>query len=173
MKKVLLLVFLSLAWLSVSAQALVPITWTAYGLTFEAPKGILVEEDTEETFLLNNSKFYITIQSLDSDGMTKSDLKSVLKDYANDDGVKDQSAVQEFELPQFFGTYLRGSCETDHCLYAWNPNSWKDGQKWEFYPQRMRYPSSLENADPEGYKQAVELLGGSDNIITPLWWTGR
>ena len=91
MKKVLLLVFLSLAWLSVSAQALVPITWTAYGLTFEAPKGILVEEDTEETFLLNNSKFYITIQSLDSDGMTKSDLKSVLKDYANDDGVKDQS----------------------------------------------------------------------------------
>lgn len=56
---------------------------------------------------------------------------------------------------------------------VWNPNSWKDGQKWEFYPQRMRYPSSLENADPEGYKQAVELLGGSDNIITPLWWTGR
>ena len=88
MKKVLLLVFLSLAWLSASAQALVPITWTAYGLTFEAPKGILV------------------------------DLKSVLKDYANDDGVKDQSAVQEFELPQFFGTYLKGSCETDHCLYA-------------------------------------------------------
>ena len=32
----------------------------------------------------------------------------------------------------------------------------------------MRYPSSLDNADPEGYKQAVELLGGSDNIITPL-----
>lgn len=62
---------LSLAWLSASAQALVPITWTAYGLTFEAPKGILVEEDTEETFLLNNSRFYITIQSLDSDGMTK------------------------------------------------------------------------------------------------------
>lgn len=98
--------------------SLVPITWTAYGLTFEAPKGILVEEDTEETFLLNNSRFYITIQSLDSDGMTKSDLKSVLKDYANDDGVKDQSAVQEFELLQFFGTYLKGSCETDHCLYA-------------------------------------------------------
>ena len=69
MKKVLLLVFLSLAWLSVSAQALVPITWTAYGLTFEAPKGIMVEEDTDETFLLNNSKFYINFQSLDSDVM--------------------------------------------------------------------------------------------------------
>lgn len=118
MKKVLFLAFLCLACLSASAQALVPITWTAYGLTFKAPKGILVEEDTEETFLLNNSKFYITIQSLDSDGMTKNDLKSVLKDYANDDGVKDQSAVQAFELPQFYGTYLKGVCEADHCFYA-------------------------------------------------------
>ena len=96
MKKVLLLVFLSLAWLSVSAQALVPITWTAYGLTFEAPKGILVEEDTEETFLLNNSKFYITIQSLDSDGMTKSDLKSVLKDYDNKTPISPQLIIYPF-----------------------------------------------------------------------------
>lgn len=118
MKKVLLLVLLSLARLSAGAQTLVPITWTAYGLTFEAPKGILVEEDTEETFLLNNSKFYITVQSLDSDGMTKDDLKSVLNDYADDDGVKDRSAVREFELPQFYGTYLKGSCEEDDCLYA-------------------------------------------------------
>lgn len=118
MKKVLFLAFLCLACLSVRAQVLVPITWTAYGLTFEAPKGILVEEDTEETFLLNNSKFYITIQSLDSDGMTKEDLGSVLKDYANDDGVKGQSDVQAFELPQFYGSYLSGTCEADHCFYA-------------------------------------------------------
>lgn len=118
MKKVLLLVCLCLACLSVSAQALVPVTWTAYGLTFKAPKGILVEEDTEETFLLNNSKFYITLQSLDSDGMTRDDLKSVLQDYANDDGVKEQSEVQEFELPQFYVTSLKGICEEDRCLYA-------------------------------------------------------
>lgn len=118
MKKVLFLAFLCLACLSVSAQALVPITWTAYGLTFEAPEGILVEEDTEETFLLNNKKFYITVQSLDSDGMTKNDLGSVLKDYANDDGVKDQSSVKTFELAQFHGSYLSGVCESDHCYYA-------------------------------------------------------
>lgn len=73
-----------------------------------------------------------------------------------------------FEIPANESS-MTGSDMVD----VWNPNSWKDGQKWEFYPQRMRYPSSLENADPEGYKQAVELLGGSDNIITPLWWTGR
>ncbi len=34
-------------------------------------------------------------------------------------GVKDQSAVQEFELPQFFGIYFKRKLqETDHCLYA-------------------------------------------------------
>lgn len=118
MRKILFLMFLCISCLAMDAQTLVPTTWTAYGLTFEAPKGILVEEDTEETFLLNNSKFYITIQSLDSDGMTKEDLSSVLKDYANDDGVKDQSTIQAFELPQFYGSYLSGACEEDHCFYA-------------------------------------------------------
>lgn len=118
MKKILFFAFLCLVCLSAGAQALAPITWTAYGLTFQAPKGILIEEDTEETFLLNNSRFYITIQSLDSDGMTKDDLKGVLKDYANDDGVTGQSAVQEFELPQFYVASLKGSCEADNCFYA-------------------------------------------------------
>ena len=118
MKKILFLAFLCLACLSAGAQTLAPVTWTAYGLTFDAPKGILVEEDTEETFLLDNSKFYITIQSLDSDGMTKDDMKSVLNDYADDDGVKDRTAVQEFELSQFYGTCLKGVCEEDYCLYA-------------------------------------------------------
>ena len=83
------------------------------------------------------------------------------------------SDFRRLGLP-FFEIPANESSMTDSDMVnAWNPNSWKDGQKWEFYPQRMRYPSSLENADPEGYKQAVELLGGSDNIITPLWWTGR
>lgn len=35
----------------------------------------------------------------------------------------------------------------------------------------MRYPATLDNADPENYQKAVELLGGSDVIITPLWWS--
>ena len=30
------------------AQSLAPVSWTAYGLTFDAPKEILVEEDTED-----------------------------------------------------------------------------------------------------------------------------
>jgi len=83
------------------------------------------------------------------------------------------SDFRRLGLPFFDIPASESSMTGSDMVNVWNPNSWKDGQKWEFYPQRMRYPSSLENADPEGYKQAVELLGGSDNIITPLWWTGR
>ena len=83
------------------------------------------------------------------------------------------SDFRRLGLPFFEIPANESSMTGSDMVNARNPNSWKDGQKWEFYPQRMRYPSSLENADPEGYKQAVELLGGSDNIITPLWWTGR
>ena len=83
------------------------------------------------------------------------------------------SDFRRLGLPFFEIPANESSMTGSDMVNAWNPNSWKDGQKWGFYPQRMRYPSSLENADPEGYKQAVELLGGSDNIITPLWWTGR
>ena len=83
------------------------------------------------------------------------------------------SDFRRLGLPFFEIPANESSMTGSDMVNVWNPNSWKDGQKWEFYPQRMRYPSSLENADPEGYKQAVELLGGSDNIITTLWWTGR
>lgn len=39
-----------------------------------------------------------------------------------------------------------------------------------FFPQRLKYPSSIVNSDPAGYQQAVTLLGGEDNLFTPLWW---
>lgn len=40
----------------------------------------------------------------------------------------------------------------------------------EFFPQRLPYPSSLRNNAPDGYAQALEFLGGDDNVFTPLWW---
>ena len=61
MKRLFLLMLAACLYVVTNAQNLVPISWTAYGLTFDAPKGILIEEDTEDTFLLNNSRFYITI----------------------------------------------------------------------------------------------------------------
>ena len=38
------------------------------------------------------------------------------------------------------------------------------------FPQRIKYPSGIANNVPLGYKQAVEQLGGPDDVFTPLWW---
>ena len=53
---------------------------------------------------------------------------------------------------------------------TWTPTTYKTGQTVNVFPQRLRYPSSLQNADPTGYAKALELLGGPDNTVTPLWW---
>jgi hypothetical protein len=53
---------------------------------------------------------------------------------------------------------------------TWTPNSYKEKQSAKVFPQRLRYPSSLRNADPVGYDKALELLGGENTTITPLWW---
>ena len=100
------------------AQSLAPVSWTAYGLTFDAPKGILVEEDTEDTFLLNSSRFYISLQSLDSEDMVHEDLNELLKGLADDDGVQEQSPIESFDLKQFHGIWLKGKAEEDPCYYA-------------------------------------------------------
>lgn len=46
----------------------------------------------------------------------------------------------------------------------------RNSQSIAFFPQRLRYPSSFENSNPDGYKKATELLGGTDGVLTPLWW---
>ena len=53
---------------------------------------------------------------------------------------------------------------------TWTPTTYQTGQKVTVYPQRLRYPTSLRNADPNGYATAIQLLGGEDVTITPLWW---
>ncbi|MDV2446842.1 SusD/RagB family nutrient-binding outer membrane lipoprotein [Elizabethkingia anophelis] len=42
-----------------------------------------------------------------------------------------------------------------------------------FFPQRLRYPSAFRNTDPKGYAQAASLLGGTDNVFTPMWWAKK
>lgn len=117
MKRFFLLMLVACLYVVTNAQNLVPISWTAYGLTFDAPKGILIEEDTEDTFLLNNSRFYITIHSLDSDDMKKEDLADLLKGLADDDGVQIKSEVLTWDLEQFHAYYLKGIAEDDPCYY--------------------------------------------------------
>jgi hypothetical protein len=42
--------------------------------------------------------------------------------------------------------------------------------KRAFFPQRLRYPVSLQNTNPNSYEQALQYLNGEDLVTTPLWW---
>lgn len=53
---------------------------------------------------------------------------------------------------------------------AWSQNSHKNPQVTDLFVQRMKYPSSLPNADAKEYANAVSLLNGADSNLTPLWW---
>lgn len=55
----------------------------------------------------------------------------------------------------------------------WKKDVYQTGQKVSLYPQRMRFPSSLKNADPSGYDKAITLLGGADGTLTPIWWAKK
>ena len=99
------------------AQTLAPVTWEVYGLTFHAPKGAIVEEDTEDMFLLNNSQFYIEVQSMVTEELDV-EMATLLQDIAEEDQLSDCSEVEHFELPHFYGAVMKGTVEEDHCYNA-------------------------------------------------------
>lgn len=74
-------------------------------------------------------------------------------------------------LPFFDMTANEATVMTGSDMTEWKNNSWQSGQSWKYYPQRMRYPQSLLTSDEAAYNHAVELLGGKDNTMTPLWWS--
>lgn len=43
----------------------------------------------------------------------------------------------------------------------------------QFFPQRLKYPSSLKNTNAAGYSQALSDLGGKDEVLSPLWWAKK
>ena len=45
--------------------------------------------------------------------------------------------------------------------------------KWEFFPQRLPFPTSLKNNVPESYKDPGDKLGWPDNIYTKMWWSAK
>lgn len=101
------------------AQTLAPTTWKAYGLTFNAPSGMAVEDDSDEGYTISNDNYYISVQVLDSEGMTQDEMPQELKNIASDDGVTEVSEVDKFDLHHFHGTKLRGKCESDSCIYSY------------------------------------------------------
>lgn len=45
--------------------------------------------------------------------------------------------------------------------------------RWEFFPQRQPYPTSLKNNVPQSYQDAVTKLGGPDEVGTKMFWSGK
>ncbi len=69
-------------------------------------------------------------------------------------------------LPFFENVVLEGPIQTLPEL----TNSTYMNSEVQFFPQRMKYPSGLQNSNDAGYKQALSALGGGDAVLTPLWW---
>ena len=110
---------MTLSAMRLHAQTLQPITWQAYGVSFKAPAGYTVEDDSEEGLILSTPTYYIMVQLLEGEGIQRSELAQELKNIAIDDEVTQQSKVTDFELTQFYGVQLRGNCESDQCLYSY------------------------------------------------------
>ncbi|HTI92105.1 MAG TPA: SusD/RagB family nutrient-binding outer membrane lipoprotein [Puia sp.] len=70
-------------------------------------------------------------------------------------------------LPFFENVVLESPINTLPALTSANVTTTSSVQ---FFPQRMKYPSTLQNSNVEGYNGAVGALGGADAVLTPLWW---
>ena len=69
-------------------------------------------------------------------------------------------------LPFFENVVLEAPIQTLPALTASNYMT----SNQQFFPQRMKYPSGLQNSNVNGYKQATGFLNGTDATLTPLWW---
>lgn len=69
-------------------------------------------------------------------------------------------------LPFFENVVLEGPIQT---LPALTSSTYMTSNA-QYFPQRMKYPSGLQNSNVNGYNQAVSFLGGADDVLTPIWW---
>ena len=123
MKGKILAALMAVLSFSLCVQAQKPVLrvteWKAYGVQFKVPAGFVVEDDSEDGYIVSTPVYYITLQLLDGTDLKRSELADELKHVAVDDELKEQTPVASFETPQFYGVYLRGNCETDQCLYSY------------------------------------------------------
>lgn len=143
---------LALTAFSTNAQTLKSTTWKAYGVSFKAPAGFNVEDDSEEGYIISTPTYYITVQLLEGEGILRSELSQELKNIATDDEVTNQSPVTTFELPQFYGAQLKGNCETEQCVYSYLLS--KDGSSG-FYVS-ITYTDKKDNT-PEAILKSFTL----------------
>ena len=65
-------------------------------ISFKAPAGFNVEDDSEEGYIISTPTYYITVQLLEGEGIKRSELSQELKNIASDDEVTNQTPVTTF-----------------------------------------------------------------------------
>jgi hypothetical protein len=90
-------------------------SWRAYGIGFDGPKTMAVEDDSEDAYVVSNEDFYITLQALDAEGIHQEELPEILADYVEDDPIDKMEKPVKFETWQFYGVSVAGQCEQDRC----------------------------------------------------------
>lgn len=120
MKNVFFAIFIALCLTSIlpaDAQQMKLTSWSAFGVSFEVPADITIEDDSEEGYVLSNESYYINVQILNGEAMNKDVMAEEIKLVANEDQLQKQTAVTKFELPQFYGVQLQGTSEGEIYLY--------------------------------------------------------
>lgn len=105
------------AFVPATAQEMTKVSWSAFGVSFNVPTDLVVEDDSEEGYIVSNDTYYVNVQILDGEAMDKNAMATEIKQVADDDQLKNQSPVQQFDLPQFYGAQLKGMTEGEYCLY--------------------------------------------------------
>ena len=113
------------------AQNLKTTTWSSYGVSFQAPADLVVEDDSSEGYIAGNDTYYLTIQLLEGEGLKKEELGQELKAIATDDEVTSQSSVQPFEPAPV--PWRAGSKETVKKRNASTVTCWQKTEVCGFY----------------------------------------
>jgi hypothetical protein len=101
--------------ITATAQQTAHMHWAAYGIAFDASRGMTVEEDSEEAYVVSNDDFYITLQVLDAEGIHREELPEILADYVEDDPMEGMEKVVQQETWQFYVASVAGRCDADRC----------------------------------------------------------
>ncbi len=110
-------VFCLTSILPAGAQEMKLTLWSAFGVSFNVPADVIVEDDSEEGYVLSDQNYYINVQMLDGEAMNKDAIAQEIKHIADDDQLQNQTPVKKFDLPQFYGAQLQGTAEGEFYLY--------------------------------------------------------
>lgn len=65
------------------AQNLKTTTWSSYGVSFQAPADLVVEDDSSEGYIAGNDTYYLTIQLLEGRRAEKRRIRTGIKGYCH------------------------------------------------------------------------------------------